>query len=79
MDYRIRVIDGRYVVGGTTNGIDFRPIPTGAFGKPRDAVRYAEMRERNVQPLRTDGEGPTDLPQSTGPSPAVLTRRRISE
>ena len=67
--YAIRYIDGQHVVGVTTDGRDFAPLPRAAFGKPRDAIRYAEMRQRAVSPLRAPGE--TETPSSV--SPGVLT------
>lgn len=48
----IRYIDGQHQVGITTDGRDFVAIPRAAFGKPRDAVRYAELRQQAVSPLR---------------------------
>lgn len=63
--------DGRYRVCMTTNGIDHRPIPSGVFGSPRDAIRYAEMRELHVSALRAPVVDPVSLPGSTAGS---LTR-----
>ena len=76
--YAIRVIDGRHVVGVTTDGRDFVPIPTGAFGKPRDAIRYAELRQRDTSPLRGPEEEPgvppcPALPPGRSPGPTSET------
>jgi hypothetical protein len=50
--YKVRVVDGRHHVGITTNGLDWLPIPTAAFGTPREAIRYAAMRQAGISPLR---------------------------
>lgn len=55
--YCIRVVDGRHVVGITTDGRDFTPIPRAAFDSPRDAVAYADMRQSAISPLRTSRSG----------------------
>lgn len=63
--YAIRVReDGRHQVYTTTNGRDRLDIPTAAFGKPRDAIRYCEMREARISPLRAPGP-------LTGTAPAL--------
>jgi len=62
----IRVVDGRHVTGYTTDGIDFYPIPKAAFASPRDAIRYAEMRQLAVSPLRSLDDD--DSHQSRTPS-----------
>jgi hypothetical protein len=54
----VHVVEGRHVVGYTTSGLDFYPLPRAAFGSPRDAVRFAEMRQANVSPLRPGSEVP---------------------
>lgn len=54
--------DGSYGVHMTTNGHDRIPVPTAIFGKPRDAVRYAEMREQHVSPMRARVEEPASAP-----------------
>lgn len=58
--YHCHVREGRHVVCATTNGLDHSPVPTGAFGKPMDAIRYADMRNANVQPLRSLGSSGED-------------------
>ena len=70
--YLIRVIDGRFQVGATTDGIDFAPLPRAAFGTPREAIRYADMRQQNTSPLRSSVEGST-APPSVQPSAERLT------
>lgn len=69
--YVIRLDGDRYRVGVTTDGTDFAPIPSGAFGTPREAIRYAEMRQLQVSPLRAPVVDPVSLPGSTAGS---LTR-----
>ena len=69
--YVIRVDGGRFQVGVTTDGTDFSPIPTGAFGTPREAIRYAEMRQLQVSPLRAPVESEVSLPSASAGS---LTR-----
>jgi hypothetical protein len=69
--YHCHVRDGRYQVCATTNGLDHMPIPTGVFGKPRDAIRYAAMRAADVQPIRLSGEDPGLVPPQWS---GVLTR-----
>ena len=63
--------DGRHEVYITPDGIVRYPIPRAAFGNPRDAIRYAEMRQRATRPLReaddvTDARSRT--PSSVSPS-----------
>jgi hypothetical protein len=82
--YHAHVDSGRYVACVTTNGLDHIRIPTAAFGKPRDAIRYCEMRQAAVSPLRSSDDDPASAPpagsspeQPTGSSttsPDVLTR-----
>lgn len=70
--YAVRVTDDGYQVGVTTDGRDFAPIPRAVFAKPRDAVRYAELRQQAVSPLRASGEDVV-VPLATS-SPEPLTR-----
>lgn len=70
--YRVRWTGDGYQVGVTTDGRDFAPIPRAAFGKPLDAVRYAELRQQAVSPLRASGEDVV-VPLATS-SPEPLTR-----
>ena len=76
----IRVVDGRHVTGYTTDGLDFYPIPKGAFASPRDAIRYAEMRQRQVSPLR-EADDETDArsrtPSSVSPSGLTTAGRAV--
>ena len=70
----IRIVDGRHVAGYTTDGRDWYPIPKAAFGSPRDAVRYCEMRQAKVSPLRSRQEEAVARavsPVPPGVSPAV--------
>jgi hypothetical protein len=55
--------DTRYQVGWTTDGRDFHPIPSGAFGRPRDAYRYTELRQQAVSPLRASVVDPASPPR----------------
>jgi hypothetical protein len=80
----LRVIDGLYVPGMTTDGRDFLPITNAADKRPMPAIRYADMRNANVSPLRSSDDDPASAPpagsspeQPTGSStasPDVLTR-----
>lgn len=71
--YCIRVLgDGRHQVGTTTDGRDFLAIPRAAFGSPRDAIRYADMRQAHISPLRSPEDGRGD-PSPSLPSSGVLT------
>lgn len=65
--------DGSYGVHMTTNGIDRIPVPTAIFGKPRDAIRYAEMRDQHVSPMREPVETSAVLPLVTDVSASPLT------
>ena len=65
--------DGSYGVHMTTNGHDRIPVPDAIFGNPRDAIRFAEMRELNVSPLRAPEGAATDLPQSPAAPSGFLT------
>lgn len=70
--YAVRVTADGYQVGVTTDGRDFSPIPRAAFGTPRAAINYAELRQQAVSPLRVSGEDVgSPLPAS---SPEPLTR-----
>src|SRR5690349_16380597 len=70
----IRYVDGRHQVGMTSDGRDFIPLPRAAFGNPRDAIRYAEMRQMAVSPLR-GADDVTDARSRTSSSvpPSGLT------
>jgi hypothetical protein len=68
----VRVTDAGFQVGITTDGRDFVPIPRAAFGKPRDAVRYAELRQQAVSPLRVSVEDVGSPPLTSSVEP--LTR-----
>lgn len=65
--FAIRYVDGRHQVGMTSDGRDFIPLPRAAFGNPRDAIRYAEMRQANVSPLR-EADDVTDARSRTSSS-----------
>lgn len=69
--YAVRVTADGYQVGVTTDGRDFSPIPRAAFGKPLDAVRYAELRQQAVSPLRVSDE---DVAPPSASSIEPLTR-----
>ena len=69
--------DGSYEVYATTNGIDRTPVPTGVFGKPRDAIRYAEMRDAHISPLRSSGEAPASPPAGASPDALTGTDRHL--
>lgn len=69
--YRVRWDESGYQVGMTTDGRDFVAIPRAAFGKPRDAVRYAELRQQAVSPLRVSG---VDAAPPSASTPEPLTR-----
>lgn len=57
MDYFcIRVVAGQHVVGYTTDGIDWYPLPRATFGDPRAAIAYADMRQAHISPLRSSAE-----------------------
>ena len=49
--------EGRHRVYATDDGISRIPVPRAAFGNPRDAIRYAEMRQTQVSPLRSADDG----------------------
>lgn len=67
--WHIHVEAGHYVACVTTTGLDHQRVPRGAFGKPLDAIRYCDMRQAAVSPLRAPGEAGTPSPAS----PGVLT------
>ena len=69
--------DGRHQVFATDDGIRRTPVPTAIFGKPRDAIRYAEMRERQVSPLRAPEGAAADLPLPSAAPSGVLTGTAI--
>jgi hypothetical protein len=69
--FAIAVIDGQYRVYETRDGIARTYIPTGAFGKPMDAVRYADMRQAQTSPLRAPDEDPV-VPPLAGSSSGAL-------
>jgi hypothetical protein len=74
----IRIVDDRYQVGVTTDGRDFVPLPRAAFGNPRDAIRYADMRQADVSPLReaddeVGGAVRAVIPAPSSASPSGLT------
>ena len=54
----------------TTDGRDRIPLPRAAFGNPREAIRYAEMRQANVSPLRVEPDGSSHQ-ESRLPDPAL--------
>ena len=58
--------DGTHEVYITPDGISRIPVPRAAFGNPRDAIRYAEMRQLAVSPLRSLDDD--DSHQSRTPS-----------
>lgn len=70
--YAVRVTADGYQVGVTTDGRDFSPIPRAAFANPRDAVRYADLRQSAVSPLRVSGEDVVTPPATSSLEP--LTR-----
>ena len=73
--YSIRIVGDRHVVGITTNGVDWLPLPRAAFGNPRDAIRYADMRQRDISPLRVAEDvaaHPAGAPSSATPSGASV-------
>ena len=69
--YGIAVIEGQHQVYRTTDGIEREYLPHAAFGKPRDAIRYADMRQADVQPLRPASSGAPDPGPSTAPVSSV--------
>lgn len=80
--YYVRVReDGRHQVFATTNGIDRTDVPHADYEQPLPAIRYAQMREAEVSPLRDRAEDSGDtLPWTPEFSARSLTRaaRRAS-
>lgn len=64
-------LDGAYEVYMTDDGIRRTPVPSAIYDKPRDAIRYADMRQANISPLRAPGDEPASPP--AGSSSGVLT------
>lgn len=67
--FHIHVENGQHVVCATTDGRDHLPVPHGVFGKPRDAIRYAEMRNQHISPLRSSVEASVSLPEVSADGP----------
>lgn len=67
--FGIEVVDGQHQVYTTPDGIRRTPIPHAAFGRPRDAIRYVEMRQANVSPLRASVEPSVSLPEVSAEPP----------
>lgn len=70
--YRVRWEGPDYQVGITTDGRDFVAIPEATFGEPLPAVRYAELRQQAVSPLRASVEDVGSPPLTSSVEP--LTR-----
>ena len=73
--YAVRIVDGRHLVGITTDGIDWIALPRAAFDTPRRAIDYAEMRQQEVSPLRSGDEVavPVTVFSPSSPEPSGLT------
>jgi hypothetical protein len=73
--FHIHFAAGRHQVCATTNGLDHQPIPSASFGTPREAIRYASMREADIQPVRSSGEDPAPSapPRGWGPRQSLAT------
>ena len=69
--FHIHWRDSLHIVCMTTNGLDHSPIPRAAFGEPRPAIDYAELRQQAVSPLRVSIE---DVAPPSASSIELLTR-----
>jgi hypothetical protein len=69
--------DGLHEVYVTEDGISKMPLPRAVFVRPRDAVRFADMRQAGVSPLRPGPEGLVLSPpaQDEATQPASAARR----